>query len=58
MLQMMTSKQLNEWMAFATMEPVGEPVPPDPEEMKKKKQQQQRANFEGGMRALMQKRQT
>ena len=55
MLAVMTSRQLGEWMAFAGLEPVGKPVPPDPVEAEKAKRKQQRVQFESGMRALQQK---
>ena len=40
-------------MAFATLEQVGEPVPPDKEQVQKNKNKAQRDNFEGGMRSLI-----
>lgn len=52
MLQQLTSRQISEMMAFAQIEPVGAPVPPDPDEVKKAEHKKQRANFEAGMRAL------
>ena len=40
-------------MAFATLEQVGEPVPPDKEKIQKDKSKATRDKFEGGMRSLM-----
>lgn len=34
MLQELSSRQVAEWMAFATMEQVGNPLPPEPKEAK------------------------
>ena len=56
LLKSITSKQLADWMAFATLEQVGEPVPPDKEKIAKAKKKEHRDKFEGGMRSLMTRR--
>ncbi len=55
MLACMTSRQIADWMAFATLEPIGAPVPPDKEDQEKAQAQAQRAKIEGGFRALIAK---
>ena len=56
MLASMTSKQIAEWLAFAKLEQIGEPVPPDPEQAQKNKNKMQRDKLEGGLMALRDKR--
>ena len=38
MLATLTSRQVADWLAFATMEMVGNPLPPDKDAEKKKEQ--------------------
>lgn len=56
MLRQLDSRQIGEWMAFGMLEPIGAPVPSDPEDEKKAKAQAQRDKVEGGLRALKQNR--
>lgn len=56
MLASMTSSQVAEWMAFARLEQVGNPVYEDEESATKRKRKDQRHNFEAGMRALQMSR--
>lgn len=56
LLAQLTSRQVAEWVAFATLEPVGNAVPEDPEEVAARERKAKRAMFEGGMKALKEKR--
>ena len=53
MLASLTSKQVADWIAFASLEQIGNDVPPDKEQIQKDKNKAQRDKFEGGMRSLM-----
>ena len=51
----LTSAQVAEWIAYATLENVGPPVPPDKEAQAEAKRKATRAKVEGGLRALKEK---
>lgn len=55
MLQCLTSRQVAEWIAFSTLEPVGEPFPEDEESKHERERKQKRANIEGTLRAVSKK---
>jgi len=52
MLREMTSRQLAEWEAYATIEPIGNPVDVVPPEKQRKVR---RAKVEAGFKSLMEK---
>ena len=56
LLKELNSRQIGEWSAFGMMEPIGQPIPSDPEQIQKDKNKTQRAKLEGGLRALKDKR--
>ena len=56
LLASLTSKQIAEWVAFGSLEQIGNDVPPDKEDVQKSKNKTQRAKLEGGLRALKDKR--